>query len=107
MRRNTPAIGVWCSGGVMPVPLIDRRRFLGSAAATTAFFAMHDRLAGAPQVAAQTEPKRPHLLSLELLAGASSMAAMRRFYGKTLDLRLMDEKSDRFTVEAGESQITF
>ena len=86
---------------------IDRRRFLTSAAATTAFFAMHDRLAGAAQVPAQAEPKRPHLLSLELLAGASSMAAMRTFYGKTLDLRLMDDTSDRFTVEAGESTITF
>ena len=35
------------------------------------------------------------------------MNAMKAFYGKTLDLRIMDEKADRFTVEAGESRITF
>ena len=91
----------------MPGHSIDRRQFLSSAAATTAFFAMHDRLSGAPQGPAQAEPKRPHLLSLELLADASTMTAMRTFYGKTLDLRLMNDTPDRFTVEAGESQITF
>ena len=32
---------------------------------------------------------------------------MKTFYGKTLDLRIMNEKSDRFTVEAGETQVTF
>jgi catechol-2,3-dioxygenase len=32
---------------------------------------------------------------------------MKEFYGKTLDLRLLDEKTDRFTVEAGESRIIF
>jgi hypothetical protein len=32
---------------------------------------------------------------------------MKAFYGKTLDLRLLDEKADRFTVEAGETRITF
>jgi catechol-2,3-dioxygenase len=90
------------------MPGRDRRQFLSSAAAATAFFAMHDlAAAGARQGGAQAEPKRPHLLSLELLAGASAMAAMRTFYGKTLDLRLTDEKPDRFTVEAGESTITF
>lgn len=88
--------------------MIDRRQFLSSAAVTAAFFAMHDRAAaGAQGTSAQAEPKRPHLLSLELLAGASTMAAMRTFYGKTLDLRLLDDKADRFTVEAGESRITF
>ena len=65
----------------------------------------------------QEEPKRPRLLSIELQSGAS-MAAMKAFYGKTLDLRLLDEKADlstvapgakvdRFSVEAGESRITF
>lgn len=92
----------------MPVPPIDRRRFLSSAAATAAFFAMHDLSAARAQgTSAQAAPKRPHLLSLELLTGAATMDAMRTFYGKTLDLRLMNEKPDRFTVEAGESQITF
>ena len=87
---------------------IDRRQFLSSAVATTAFFAMHDLAAAGEQSgSAPADPKRPHLLSLELSAGTSTMAAMRTFYGKTLDLRLMDEKPDRFTVEAGESTITF
>jgi hypothetical protein len=32
---------------------------------------------------------------------------MMAFYGKTLELRVFDEKPDRFTVEAGETMITF
>jgi catechol 2,3-dioxygenase-like lactoylglutathione lyase family enzyme len=88
--------------------MFDRRQFLGSAAATTAFFAIHDLpLIGAQAAAtAQDEPKRPRILSLELLAGAP-LSAMKAFYGKTLDLRLFNERPDRFTVEAGESTITF
>jgi catechol-2,3-dioxygenase len=35
------------------------------------------------------------------------MAAMKAFYGKTLDLRLLDVKDTSFAVEAGESRITF
>ena len=92
----------------MPNPPIDRRHFLGSAAAAAAFFAMHDLpLAGAQAAGTPPdEPKRPRILSLELLSGAPT-SAMKAFYGKTLDLRLMDERPDRFTVEAGETRITF
>ena len=88
--------------------MIHRRQFLGSAAATAAFFAMHDLpLTGAQASGpAPAEPKRPRILSLELLAGAP-LSAMKAFYGKTLDLRLMNERPDRFTVEAGETMITF
>ena len=32
---------------------------------------------------------------------------MKAFYGKTLDLRIMDEGADRFSVEAGETRLTF
>ena len=58
------------------------------------------------QVAATPEPQRPRLLALELLSGAP-MAAMKAFYGKTLDLAILNERPDRFTVEAGETRITF
>src|SRR5688572_29655476 len=97
-----------CIMRLMSSPGIDRRGFLGSAAATAAFFTMHDLAIAAGQTALipQEEPKRPRLLSIELQSGAS-MAAMKAFYGKTLDLRLLDEKADRFSVEAGESRITF
>ena len=87
---------------------IDRRGFLGSAAATAAFFALHDltSVAGQTPLVPQEEPKRPRLLSLELQCGAPT-SAMKAFYGKSLDLRLLDEKADRFSVEAGDSRITF
>jgi hypothetical protein len=49
---------------------------------------------------------QPRILSLELLTGVP-LSAMKAFYGKTLDLRLLNERADRFTVEAGETQITF
>ena len=92
----------------MTVLRIDRRHFLGSASATAAFFAMHDfSIAGAQTgAAAQNEPGRPRILSLELLNGAD-VNVMKTFYGKTLDLRIMDEKADRFSVEAGETRLTF
>ena len=87
--------------------MIDRRQFLGSAAATAAFFATHDsRLTGGQLPPPTIDVKVPRILGLELLSG-SPMAAMKEFYGKALDLRLLDERDDRFTVEAGESRITF
>ncbi len=89
--------------------LIDRRNFLGSAASAAAFFAMHDVAAATGQNAAALPPPapRPRILALELQAAAAAMSAMKTFYGKTLDLRIMNEKGDRFTVEAGETQVTF
>ena len=92
----------------MSPPGIGRRGFLGSAAATAAIFTLHDLAIVEAQtpLIPQEEPKRPRLLSLELQSGAP-MSAMKSFYGKTLDLRLLDEKADRFSVEAGESRITF
>ena len=35
------------------------------------------------------------------------MGVMKAFYGKTLDLGIRDEHPDRFSVEAGETRITF
>jgi hypothetical protein len=89
-------------------PGIDRRQFLGSAATAAAFFAMHD----APVLAVQSgspapaQPGRPRILSLELQSGAP-FSEMKAFYGKTLDLAIVEEKADRFTIEAGETRITF
>ncbi len=97
----------------MPGSVFDRRHFLGSAAATAAFFAMHDigplaartGVAASTRAAADETVKRPRLLSMELRAGAP-LDAMKAFYGKTLDLGISG-KGDRFTVEAGETRITF
>ena len=88
--------------------MIDRRHFLGSAAGAAAFFAMHDLplIGGQAAGTSQEEPKRPRILSLELLTG-TPLGVMKTFYGKTLDLRLFNERPDRFSVEAGESTITF
>jgi hypothetical protein len=88
--------------------------FLGSTAATAAFLAMHDLSAlaaqagagGALPAPAEDASGRPRLLALELRSGAP-LAEMKAFYGKTLDLGVRDERADRFTVEAGETRITF
>jgi hypothetical protein len=93
---------------------MDRRGFLGSTAATAAFLAMHDLSAlaaqagpgGALPAPAEDASGRPRLLALELRSGAP-LAEMKAFYGKTLDLGVRDERADRFTVEAGETRITF
>ena len=86
---------------------IDRRHFLGSAA-TAAFFAMHDVTGLAAQSGnpAPALPGRPRILSLELQSGAP-LGDMKAFYGKTLELAILEEKPDRFTIEAGETRITF
>ncbi len=88
--------------------MLDRRHFLRSSAATAAFFAMHDLPLPGAHAAGQAgnDPGQPRILSLELLTGAP-LSAMKAFYGKTLDLRLLNERADRFTVEAGKTQITF
>jgi hypothetical protein len=100
----------------MPAHVMDRRHFLGSAAATAAFFALHDASplaaqsnasAAAQAVAPPDAAGRPRLLSLELHASASSMEAMKTFYGKTLDLGIADQRADRFSVMAGETRLTF
>lgn len=83
---------------------IDRRHFIGSAAATAAFFAARE--VAARQVPEPPEQPRPRLLALELLSGAP-LPTMKAFYGKTLDLAVLKEATDRFTVETGETQITF
>ena len=87
--------------------MIDRRHFLGSSAATAAFFAVHDLpLIGAPAAgpaAGRSQAAHP----VARVAHGGPLSAMKAFYGKTLDLRLMNERADRFTVEAGETQITF
>jgi hypothetical protein len=94
----------------MPGAVTGRRQFLGSAAATAAFFAMHDLSLFAARAGTRADAGavagRPRLLSLELRSGAD-MSAMKAFYGKTLDLGISAERADRFTVEAGETKITF
>lgn len=92
----------------MTGPAIDRRQFLGTAGAATAFFALHDASAsaGSPRTPVTAGTGSPRILSLELQCGAP-LDAMKAFYGKTLDLRLVDERPDRFTVEAGETRIAF
>jgi hypothetical protein len=92
----------------MPGLPIDRRQFLGSAAMGAAFLAMHDVQLSASQAGATKEPdvKRPRLLSLELSCGAP-LAEMRAFYGKTLDLGILEERHDRLTIGAGETRLTF
>lgn len=97
---------------------MDRRQFLGSSAATAAFFVLHDmaavsakatqtaQAAQAAQAAADDQTGRPRLLSLEMRTGAP-LDAMKTFYGKTLDLGIAGERPGQFSVNAGDTRITF
>jgi hypothetical protein len=87
---------------------MDRRQFLGSTAATAAFFAMHDLSGSAAQTAGSflVQTPRPRILSLELLSGAP-LSAMKEFYGRTLEQGIVEERADRLTIETGETRITF
>jgi hypothetical protein len=93
----------------MSAPWLDRRRFLGSTAATAAWFALHDLTV----LAAQNVPPppfstegRPRILTVELLSGAP-LGAMKKFYGKQLDLGIQSDRRDRFTFDAGETRVAF
>ena len=87
---------------------VDRRHFLRSAAAASGFFAIHDlALSAAPtHRMSQDQSSKPRILSLELLTGAP-LEVMKAFYGKTLDLSIRDERRDRFSIDAGETRMTF
>jgi hypothetical protein len=90
-------------------PCLDRRRFLATTAAAAALFALRDRPAWAsqdvPSPPFSTEG-RPRILAVELASGAP-LAVLKEFYGKTLDLGIRSDKPDRFTFDAGETQMTF
>jgi len=86
---------------------VGRRQFIGSAASTAAFFALHESAAGAfGGVIPQDLPGRPRILALELQSGAP-LAAMKAFYGTTVDLGIREDTPQRLTIEAGETRITF
>jgi catechol-2,3-dioxygenase len=86
----------------------DRRRFLGWASASAAFFAAHGCTAsGTPGPASGVPAEdRCRILSLELLSSAP-LAKMRVFYHQSLGLRVADEQPDRLTLAAGETRLTF
>jgi catechol-2,3-dioxygenase len=87
--------------------LVDRRQFLASATATAAFLAMHDSQAsGSAEGQPADSSGRPRILAMDLQSGAP-LAAMKAFYGKTLDLGILEDTPERLTVEAGETRITF
>lgn len=92
----------------MPVShRVDRRHFLGRAAATAAFFALHDSTAAGQSAGPPPqEHGRPRILSMELLSGAP-LDTMKAFYGKALDLGVLEDTPERLTVEAGETRLTF
>jgi hypothetical protein len=93
----------------MSGPWLDRRRFLGSTAATAALLALHDLTAWADQnVTSQpfSTEGRPRILTLELRSGAP-LGVMKEFYGNQLDLGVRSDPPDRFTFDAGETKMTF
>ncbi len=68
---------------------------------------MHDLPSFAAQAGASAQVQTgPRILSLELLSGAP-ISVMKAFYGKTLDLAILEEHADRLTIQAGETRITF
>jgi hypothetical protein len=68
-------------------PVIERRHFLGSAAGTTAFFAMHDLRSLAVQAGAAAQVQTgARILSLDLLFGAPTPNLTSRGTGGEVSL---------------------
>lgn len=86
----------------------DRRHFLAWTSVTGAFFAAHG-LANEQPMATTSKVggnQSPRILSLELLT-AAPLAAMRDFYHRLLGLKIIDDSTDRLTIAAGETALTF
>jgi hypothetical protein len=92
-----------------PIGWPDRRGFLAGVAASAAFFAAHGcGVSGNPVLGSGADDRKsgPRILSLELLT-AAPLAELKEFYRKTLGLRVLEEKTDRLTIGAGETPVTF
>jgi hypothetical protein len=84
----------------------DRRRFLTWAALFAAHGHIASENAGAAQGQGELKETGPRILSLELLTSAP-LAKMREFYHQSLVLRVAEEQTDRLTINAGATRLTF
>jgi catechol-2,3-dioxygenase len=91
-------------------PCLNRREFLTGSSLSMALIAAHDGAAAGKPGDTPSQRKRkeslPRIVSLELLTSAP-LAQMKAFYHQSLGLRVLDESSNRLTISAGESPITF
>ena len=92
------------------LPQLDRREFLARTSAWAALLAAHGGIAWGDPAPESSSGKGketgPRILSLELLTSAP-LAQMKEFYRRSLGLRVLDERSDRLAVDAGETRLTF
>lgn len=86
-----------------------RRSFIYNSAAVSvaAFLGVHDMLANCTSVASNIYSNiSTRILHLDLIAGAS-LAELKKFYSSIIGLPLVSDQTDRFTIKAGETTITF
>ena len=85
---------------------MNRRRFIQNSgmASFASFIGMHDVLAGSTHI--NTVDTGARILHLDLVAG-TSLIELKKFYTSLLDLPLVSEQTDRFTIRAGETTISF
>lgn len=81
-----------------------RRSFLVTSSMAACVVAAHEQLAWAG--ALLTEASDPRILGLRL-ATAAPLPAMRKFYEKTLGLRILGESATELTIGGGLTPITF
>ena len=89
---------------------MNRREFIASACAVSAFFAAHGL--GSTSVSPSGTPSptgsgdSPRIRRLELWT-AAPLAEMRRFYHHLLGLPIVEDKPHKLTFDAGQTRITF
>jgi catechol 2,3-dioxygenase-like lactoylglutathione lyase family enzyme len=83
---------------------VGRREFLTISAA--AFLAAHVRPSAGEPVSRNAIGGAPRISALELLT-AAPLSAMKTFYSGALGLRTVDERTNRLTIAAGTTRLTF
>src|SRR5690349_15033669 len=94
----------------VPFRLASRRAFLASASGGAAFLAAHHLaflgIAEPERSAREPAGRTPRILRLELHT-AAPLGRMREFYQRSLGLRVLEDRRDRLTLQAGETRVTF
>jgi catechol-2,3-dioxygenase len=111
LRFSLPDRGAATGVDMVPqVIQLNRRQFLNGATVAAAFFATHgfgeaeEQKTQAPSANAGKD--EPRIRRLEL-ASSAPLADLKKFYHRLLGLRVVEEKPERLTINAGRTRITF
>ena len=86
--------------------LMNRKRFIYNSVTAAAFLGMHDLLASCAPSNKIYKNDNARIIHLELIT-AVSLAELKKFYTSLLEFPLVAEQAGKFTIQAGDTTITF